>query len=280
MAKAGIHYLRGDLLSSYDTFDLARKKLPADFGLHHHNRGLMSLRSMPILADWAARGSLPELPDLSLEDSRTFKSDLPLVVVGMDAGYYSRYAARLVETAQNRVNLHFHVANPLDTKFLSASHVRHSSEIAPKASNAYYATMRFLRLPALLTHYRQPIVTADADAFFIGSVAPLFDHLAKNDIVLNAASGLNQPRRHLAAIPWRHVTAQITVSAQTHGALEFWDIFARLYAGLTQANVDPTWWVDQALLSETLDICRYEGRAPRVKLQWLHPVSGIKQNKL
>lgn len=280
MARAGVHYLRGALPEAYGAFDKARHRLMAGGTLYHHNRGLLSLRSLPVLTDWARQGNLADLPALEMESDRRFGDDLPVVLVGMDGGYYARYAARLVETAQGRANLHFHVANPEGVELQTAPHLRHSFETVPHATTAYYATMRFLRLPGLLRHYDRPIATMDADARFIGPVNQLFQGLSGQDVLLNAALGLKNPRRYLAAVPWRHVTAQIMVAAPSDGAAEFLDIFGRLFAGLTRDSAASVWWVDQAVLAQTRDLCRHEGRAPRIGIRWLHPVSGMKQGKL
>lgn len=280
MTRAGIHYLRDDLVEAYDAFDLARQKVQAAGALHHHNRGLLSLRTVPALADWAERESLPDLPAVQMDGSAQFDDDLPLVMIGLDGGYYRRYANRLAETAKGRVNLHFHVANLDEANLLSAPHLRHSFEIAPDASKSYFATMRFLRLPMLLRHYGRPIMTADADALFVGSAMPMFECLAGHDILLNAAIGPNQPRKHLAALPWRKTAAGFLAAAPTPGAMEFLEIFARLYNGLTQENAGQNWWIDQALLAQTNDLCRYQGRGRRIKSLWLHPFSGMRQSKL
>ena len=284
LTEAGVHYLRGDLVPAYAAFDTARLALEAETVQTvggHHLRGVLSLRALPLFAAWAAQPDLaPALSPLRFGPGGRFADTLPIVVVGMDGGYYRRYAARLAQTARGRANLHFHVANPGDVPLLEGPHLRHSFEETPGASNAYYATMRFLRLSELLTHYDRPLMTADADASFTGSPQALFDLLAGQDLVMNAARGLNTPRAYLAAVPWRHVTAQLLLVAPTAGARAWLETFGKLYAGLTADGAGPQWWVDQALLSATTDLMRHEGRAPRIDMRWLHPKSGMEQGKL
>ena len=77
------------------------------------------------------------------------------------------------------------------------------------------AANRAVSLPELLTYYDQPLMTVDADASFTGSPRALFEHLDGQDLVMNAARGLNTPRAYLAAVPWRHVTAQLFLAAQS-----------------------------------------------------------------
>ena len=280
MTEAGIHYIRGALVPAYDGFDRARQRLQAGWPHHHHNRGAMSLRPMPVLVDWATNGRQADLPRLDFESDKSFAKDLPIVLVGMDGKYYRRYAARLAQTSQGRANLHFHVANPVEGDLLSAPHLRHSFETVPAASNAYFAMMRFLRLPELLRRYGRPVATLDADAQFIGPVQPLFDRLSGQDILLNATVSLKPARRYLAAVPWRHVTAQLLVAAPTQGAGEYLDVVNRIYAGLTPDGIPPTWWVDQAVLAQAADVCRHQARAVTIRKQWLHRDSGVRQGKL
>ena len=284
LAEAGIHYLRGDLLPAYAAFDTARLALEAETDqtvVGHHLRGLQSLRALPLLAAWAEQpGLAPALAPLRFGPGGRFTDPLPIVVIGRDGGYYRRYAARLVETARGRANLHFHVANPGDVPLLEGPHLRHSLEDAPGATNGYYATMRFLRLPELLTHYDRPLMTADADASFTGSPQALFDLLAGQDLVMNAARGLNTPRAYLAAVPWRRVMAHGFLAAPTAGARAWLETFGKLYAGLTADGAGPQWWIDQALLSATTDLMRHQGRAPRIDMRWLYPKSGMKLGKL
>ena len=284
LTEAGIHYLRGDLEPAYAAFDTARLALETgmeDTPGGHHLGGLRSLRPLALFAAWAAQPNLaPALPPLRFSPGGRFTDGLPIVVVGMDGGYYRRYAARLAETARGRANLHFHVANPGDAPLLEGAHLRHSFEEVPGASNAYYATMRFLRLPELLTYYDQPLMTVDADASFTGSPRALFELLDGQDLVMNAARGLNTPRAYLAAVPWRHVTAQLFLAAPTAGARAWLETFGKLYAGLTADGAVPHWWIDQALLSITTDLMRHQGNAPRIDMRWLHPKSGMEQGKL
>ncbi len=280
LTKAGIHYVRGDFAAAYDAFDLARRALLSDGTQRQHNRGVLSLRPLPVFAEWADSPAEPALPALTFASDRRFDTDLPIVVVSMDGGYYQRYAQRLAETAVGRANLHFHVANPGGVPLLQAPHLRHSVEEAPGANNAYFATMRFLRLAELLSHYGRPLMTSDADAYFVGSPQPVFD-LARNfDVLMTGTEDMKARRASLAGSPWRIVSAQIFVAGPDDAAFDFLTVYRRLFAGLTAGGVAPHWWVDQALLAATADLFRHQGRAARIEKQWLFRQSGIKQGKL
>lgn len=280
LTQAGIDYLRGHLIEAYEGFERARLSLIGGGVLRHHNRGLLSLRPLSTFSDWAKSGGPPDLPPISYESDRRFADDLPIVVIGVDGGYYSRYAARIAETAGGLANVHFHIANPGDAEILDGRHLRHSYENAPDANNAYYATMRFLRMPQFLAHYDRPLMAGDADAFFTGSPRPAFDLLGKNDIALTSSNTPDGRRAYLSALPWRKIMAGIFLARPEDGAVDFLRIFSSLYAGVMRENGGVAWWVDQALLCATADLCELEKRPVRIRKDWLFPLSGLKQDKL
>lgn len=280
LLTAGSHYLRGEYETAYAGFDAARQALLKTNNLRHHNRGLLALRDMKTFAYWAANGPDPVLPAMQLTSDKRFDNDLPITVIGLDGGYLKRYGNRLIETSADRSNLHFHVVNPGDAEMIQTANVRYSIEEQPDATNGYYAISRFLRLPALLRHYDVPLMTSDADAFFVGSPAKAFAAGKGKDIVMAAAKGANNPRGYLAAVPWRYVMGGLLVANPTSGAQKFLQIFGRLYAGLTHDSGAPQWWIDQALLSATADLARWQGQPIKTDHDWLFPKSGIKQSKM
>lgn len=277
--QGGILYMQGALVAAYAQFDEARRALIEKGVKRHHNGGLLSLRPLATYSDWARSGAGPFLPPMRFASDRGFTDALPIVVVGLDGTYYARYAQRLADTAQGRANLHFHVINPDPTAILHAPHLRYSFEDVPHAPTAYFATVRFLRLPELLAHYKQVLVTSDADALFCEAVTPLVDSLKGQDMLLNMATNPDSPRGYLAAVPWRRVTAQTLVAAPTAGTAEFLAIYGRLYAGLTEGGTAPEWWVDQALLSATADLVLHERRKVRLEKRWLLGMNGMVQRK-
>lgn len=280
LLTAGSHYLRAEYEAAYAAFDTARQALVKTDDLRHHNRGLLALRDMKTFAGWAANGPDPALPRMQFTSDRRFDNNLPITVIGLDGGYLKRYGARLIETSADRSNLHFHVVNPGDAELVQAANVHYSVEEQPDATNGYYAIIRFLRLPALLDHYGVPLMTSDADAFFVGSPAKAFAAGKGKDIILAAAKGANNPRGYLAAVPWRYIMGGLLVANPTAGAQKFLQIFGRLYTGLTRDSGAPQWWIDQALLSATADLAKLQGLPIKTDYDWLFPKSGIKQSKM
>ncbi|MBC9246240.1 hypothetical protein H4P12_05825 [Paracoccus sp. 11-3] len=280
LLTAGAHYVRGEYEPAYATFDAARQMLLRTNNLRHHNRGLLALRNMKTFAEWAADGPDPVLPPMQFIGDTPFDNTLPITVIGLDGGYFKRYGNRLIETAADRSNLHFHVVNPGDAELVKVANIRYSVEDQPDATNGYYAIIRFLRLPAFLQHYGVPLMTSDADAFFVNSPAKAFAAGKGKDIILAAAKGANNPRGYLKAVPWRYVMGGLMVANPTAGAQKFLQIFGRLYAGLAHDGGAPQWWIDQALLSATADLARLQGLPISIDTDWLFPKSGIKQSKI
>lgn len=280
LINGGIHYIRGEIPAAYDRFDSGRRALLAGQSTSHHNRGLMSMRPMATFADWASSGAGPALPPLEFVSDARFARELPIVVIGLDGGYFARYAKRLIDSAAGAVNLHFHIVNPGSAPLTEAPNLRYSTEQAPGANIAYYASARFLRLPRLLAHYDRPLMTADADAYFTGRPDALFKRLGQTDIMMTAASGLDNKRGYLAAMPWRHVLAGIFAAAPTAGAERFLAVFGRLYAGLAAEGRMPEWWVDQALLSATADLLRRQAEPVGIEQDWLFRYSAMRQDKI
>ncbi|MDB6180988.1 hypothetical protein [Paracoccus fistulariae] len=280
LLTAGEYYLRGQLKPAYAEFDRARQLLLQQGNLRHHNRGLLALRDLDCLARWADEGPDPVLPAMQFTSDKPFDTALPITVIGLDGGYFSRYGRRLIETSAGRSNLHFHVINAGDAQLIDAPNIRYSTEDAPDATNGYYAISRFLRLPALLDRYGMPLMTSDADAFFHGSPASAFAAGRGADIVLTATKGRDNQRGYLAAVPWRHVMGGVLIANPSQGAQQYLRIFGRLYAGLTRDAGAPQWWVDQALLSATADLAKLRRLPIKVAYDWLFPKSGMKQSKI
>jgi hypothetical protein len=223
----------------------------------------------------------PPRPGPTFTSDLPFSEALPIVVVCFDRAYYELYGDRLIQTSRGRANLHLHIINPGDVALRSSPNVRYSVEETPTATKGYFATARFLILRCLLRHYGQPLLTSDADAQFEGSPQDLFDRARKLDVLMNAATRPQSPRRYLAAVPWRRVTAQLFVANPTPGAEAFLTIYEQLYDGLVSSDPGgPHWWIDQALLCVTSDLISLEGRNVAFRQKWLFRNAHLKQGKL
>ena len=268
--RAALHYATRDIEVAYLLFDAARRahgkawRIPTTFA------GLRFARPLAELAPLAA--AAPRRRDLQILPGGPFAHRRPIVVVGVDQTYFDRYAPRLIETGRGHVNFHFHIANPSGAPGPQGDDIRYSVETAPQ-SRAYYATMRFLHLPALLRHYGETLTVLDADAYF---TRPLDAYRAAFD---GHDIGINRNRRAPSQFFWRHLNAQILTAAPTDAGLAFLDKLAALFDALWIPD-GANWWIDQALLTHALHLTRAEGRPTRVFDNRFGHLTGIRQEKL
>lgn len=270
--RGSLAYKAGRPHEAFAAFDRARLLFLAGARAYHHYRGAHSLRPLPVLKAAAAAGA--ELQsDFAIEDSPDFAEDLPILVIGVDQGYYDRYAARWVEGAAGKVNLHFHVANPDPLRLLRAPHLRYSFETRPEATSAYYATMRFLHLHHLLAHYDRPLVVSDADAYLVGDPGVLLRQTQDRDMAVTMAGGSRE------CLPWRHLNAQVLMVRPGAPSLRFLAVLRSLFAYL-EGEGGAQWWVDQALLTTSLILLQEAGQAPNILCGKIWSEAGLKQEKL
>lgn len=272
-------FLRGSLAykaeryaEAFEAFDRARGMFDAGARAYHHYRGAHSLRPLPVLRSVLETGGVPER-DFTMEAPGGFAEDLPILVIGVDQGYYDRYAARWFDGTAGRVNVHFHVANPVQSRLLRAPHVRYSFETCPDASPAYFASMRFLHLHHLLTQYQSPLIVSDADAYLDGDPGALLRATQGYDVATTVAGKV---KTHL---PWRHLLAGIVMVRPTVQGYAFLDAFRKLFAFL-ETNGGAQWWVDQAILSSCRILTEEKNAEARIFCDRIWSLAGLKQAKL
>ena len=270
--RGSLAYKMNHFADAFDAFDRGRLMFKAGARAYHHYRGAYSIRPLPEFRKAVEQGQDP-VRDFTMEEGGTFPNERPIIVIGLDQLYYERYAARWVERAEGRVNLHFHVANPDPARLHRAPCIRYSFETCPTGNAAYYATMRFLQLHHLLEHYQRPVIVSDADAYLEGDPTVLLDETHSYDIAVTETGPL---RNHL---PWRHLNAQVFMARPTAETEAFLAAFRRLFAHL-EADGGAQWWVDQALLSTSKILLQEQNHDLRMRCGRLWASSGLRQSKL
>lgn len=270
--RGALAYKSGDIETGFAAFDRARQMFVGGQPAYHHQLGAHSIRPLAEFdAAWARGRELSG--DFTFERDTGFAEDLPILVIGVDQGYYDRYAARWISVAEGRANLHFHVANPDQSRLAQPAHVRYSFETRPGASSAYYASMRFLHLHRMLEHYQKPLIVSDADAQLVGNPRKLLKQTTQYDLAFTVPGGYRD------CLPWRHLIAQALMARPTEGSARFLACFRALFADL-EAQGGVTWWVDQALLSASLALLRARNEAPAVLCDRILSAAGLQQGKL
>ena len=270
--RGALAYKSGDIETGFAAFDRARQMFVGGQPAYHHQLGAHSIRPLAEFDAALARGrQLDE--DFAFERDTGFADDLPILVIGVDQGYYDRYAARWISVAEGRANLHFHVANPDQSRLAQAAYVRYSFETRPGASSAYYASMRFLHLHRMLEHYQRPLIVSDADAQLVGNPRRLLNQTTQYDLAFTVPGGYRD------CLPWRHLIAQALMARPTEGSARFLACFRALFADL-EAQGGVTWWVDQAVLSASLALLRARNEAPKVLCDRILSAAGLQQGKL
>lgn len=270
--RAGLAYKSGRTAEAFAGFDRARCMFDAGARAYHHYRGAHSIRPLPVFQEALDQGG--ELDStFVMESDGGFADGRPILVIGVDQTYYDRYAPRWVKGAEGLVNLHFHVANPDQSRLFRASHLRYSFETCPGASPAYYASMRFLHLHRLLNHYNVPLLVSDADAYLEGDPAVLFQESAPYDMAFMETGAFRD------CLPWRHLLAGALWVCPSDSTERFLECFRALFTYLKR-NGGADWWVDQALLSASLAVLQERGEAPKVFRGKIFKTAGLKQDKL
>lgn len=141
----------------------------------------------------------------------------PLAVVGCDAGYFKRYAARLKESLDRHeggmVGLHVHLVHPdadclAQAQALGMGISQERPDFAGQSRNfvnTYYASARFLALPELLADYDRPLLVMDIDAMLLKPLTPLWDILKGSDMAIRRWQGVmvdpwNEPQANLVGV--------------------------------------------------------------------------------
>lgn len=203
----------------------------------------------------------------------------PIVCASGDERYVLRYAAdyaarlRRAALADPVLHLHLHlhligepaVAAPAlaaaAATAADAGWTASSSSESPEIAQAYYyATARFVRLPALRGRFAGPLLCTDIDRGWPGPPSAILRRLGSADVGLRLMATVRQLRMpgrdwltQLAPplAPWHAVNANLLVLADTAGARVFAVLLARLAdVALRQAAARPGrhWGIDQNIL--------------------------------
>jgi tetratricopeptide (TPR) repeat protein len=200
------------------------------------------------------------------------QGDAPLIFAAADAGYAVRFAELLSGNLAARapgIGLHLHVVNPTHEseaklariRDLSQGHLelaltRETTDLSrfegPQthmAAKTYFTCARFLALPALLAHYRRPILVCDIDLAPTRDPRPWLDELAAAD------AGANVKIRYDFA---NHLLATMVYVGDTPAGRDF----ARLVAGYCRHFLDArqaAWTLDQVALRASYLHLRRQG---------------------
>ena len=198
-----------------------------------------------------------------------------VVAACCDAQYFYKYGATFVNSyVQNAARsklLHLHVLDPdegfagyLDDLMarLGVRNIAVTYEYAPvdeapdfNLRRTFYSCARFLRMGALLSHYRKTIACFDIDTVF---EAPIDDLLAQ---VGAADIGLIQ--REPADSPWLDIVANIVIARDTDATWRYFSAvgnFIRHFVGRGKLY----WHLDQIALYCVLKMMQRFDEAPRV----------------
>jgi hypothetical protein len=273
--EAAQFFAAGDAQNAYLKFDEMRRALLAGEFVGPHTQGTMSIRPLEEFSkalDQAKTQTSPRDP-ITFPGGQ-FAEKKPIVVIGVDPVYHERYAARMVETANGVVNIHFHVCNPEALKPITADNVRYSFESNPAATSPYYASMRFLALRQILQTYEAPVITLDADSAMRGEVPLLFGMMDNFDIALNTS------RDGRGIMPWRYINAQVVGANPCEAAYGFLTNFEAQFDYLMAQDGKVTWYVDQALLMSSLLLTKERAPETRFLVRGLSKLSGTHQSKV
>lgn len=275
LLEAVQYFCAGDVHKAYVKYDEMRLALRAGEFIGPHTQGALSVRSLAEFSKAIDDAKTRKSPrDPITFPAGHFAKKKPIVVIGVDPVYHDRYAARMVQTANGAVNVHFHVCNPEALKPIAAENVRYSFETNPSATAPYYASMRFLALRQILQTYQAPVMTLDADSAMRGEVPLLFGMMDEFDVALNTS------RDGRGVLPWRYINAQVVGANPCEAAYGFLSNFEVQFDHLMAQDGAVTWYVDQALLTSSLLLTKERAPETRFLVRGLSKLSGTRQSKV
>jgi hypothetical protein len=239
----------------YALFDRLRMSYSQLYPALIHQQGCYSVRELGEIARLATL-------DVDTSYSATFlirNKAYNVVIACFDESYLRRFGPRLTASLApyNNVTLHFHVAtnDPGRIKDQVPSSINLSFEPEPlvQQRNAYYASMRFIRMQEFIDAYKAPLLFTDADVFFEKNPETLFQHHAAMHV------GLNYNQGFPSHVPWRRINAQqVYVDGGPESCLfarYLRNLFGNIYARTAVHN----WWIDQAILWHAVLVARING---------------------
>jgi hypothetical protein len=275
LLEAAQYFSAGDVHKAFVKYDEMRRALRAGEFIGPHTQGVLSIRSLEEFSKAIDDAKTQKSPrDPITFPAGHFAEKKPIVVIGVDPVYHDRYAARMVETANGVVNIHFHVCNPGSMALIAADNVRYSFESNPNASAPFYASMRFLSLRQILQTYQAPVMTLDADSAMRGEVPLLFSMMDEFDVALNTS------RDARGVLPWRYINAQVVGANPCDAAFGFLSNFEAQFDHLMAQDGSVNWYVDQALLTTTLLLTKERTPEARIMVRGLSKMSGTRQSKV
>ncbi|MFD0981237.1 hypothetical protein [Tropicimonas aquimaris] len=252
-----LHYAMRNVREAYDAFDRSRRAQLAIGRFPHMHTGLAMARTLDELVRLGTATDAPVRAPVTFDSDRSFAEDKPLFLVGVDQKYFDLFSEGLIASADGRVNLHFHIANPTDGPRPTAGNIRYSFETAPH-DTAYYASMRFLRMPEILRHHGAPRITAiDADKVFTTDPAEYNAYFEGKDM------GLTVFYEYPSQLFWNHCNAQVVTMCDTPAAEGFMAVFSRLFDELFVPQ-GQNWWIDQALLAHAIHVTKATGHGAHI----------------
>lgn len=209
------------------------------------------------IAPQSSRVALDEFAPLRVAD---VQSPYDAVVVACcDSRYFYKYGVTFANSyAQNASNgnlLHLHIVDPDDglaayleilLARLALRNVVVTYEYAPvdeapdfNQRRTFYSCARFLRMGALLAHYRKPVACFDIDTVFEAPLGAMLAGLGDADVGL--------VRREPPDSPWLDIVANVVVARYTRQTLRYFDAvenFIRHFVGREKLF----WHLDQIAL--------------------------------
>lgn len=182
--------------------------------------------------------------------SARIKSTFPTVLVTCDSRYFLAFYENIIRSCINKckenINVHFHIVNitnvcrdlvarinKQDAVGLSITY--ETSEVSDKA---YYASVRFIRLPEFMDFLDDSILVMDADAYFSGSLKPMQTLIENSDV------GLFSSRGPWGMVPWRKYWAGCVFVRNNNAGLSFASELSKAHSFLWDES-RPNWWIDQ-----------------------------------
>jgi hypothetical protein len=197
---------------------------------------------------------------------------LPLTLACADPVFFLRHAEAYMSTLRkvgSDVPVHFHLAGHTDEtdELFNILQHRHggislSVEEPPLRKPYYYATMRFIRLPALMAALNRDILLTDIDVTFHGRPETMFADplLQHSDAALRIYDSVRVFQRKLTPsllyryprlLPWSHINAACLAIRNTTGGRELCEVLAAEATRHLRSVMEldtPVWGIDQTAL--------------------------------
>lgn len=276
------HYHFGRMeIEQADGFYLQSAKLLQSHGQRniHFNNGVFTWRSHAFSQAIEALQQDAQGIELPKQDGST--DDVSLVhLLGCDDSYFQKYGNMCIYSSLRAgpkdVLVHVHVCNPSDDTLKTLREwseredvmVRYSHEAREetRTSKPYYTTLRFLVAPAIMRHYRKPLVISDVDMVVNQPWRETVEAIGNADAGYISGSTEEWISEHygIGARPWDVAAGTMYFSDSDLGQRFVAYVASYIRTVLTFPKASEwytNWGVDQVALRKGVDIVLHPGAA-------------------